>query len=202
MLFGFVLLNDWSARDIQAWEYQPLGPFQAKSFATSISPWIVTRDALEPFRVPTPAPEKPLLPYLRDSAPHSFLIELEARLTPADGEDVVLCRTNYRHMYYSFAQQLAHHSVSGCAMCTGDLLGSGTISGPDAHSRGCLLELTWGGKEPLTLPGAIGRRTFLEDGDRITLTGWCQGDGYRIGFGDCTGKVLPAPHEPEWAEVP
>ncbi|MFG6582049.1 fumarylacetoacetase [Sulfitobacter sp. 1A12779] len=191
MIFGYVLLNDWSARDIQAWEYQPLGPFQAKAFATSISPWIVTRDALEPFRTPTPAREKDLLPYLRESKPGLYDIELSVMLQPEGGEAEEIARTNYREMYYSAAQQLTHHASSGCAMNAGDLLGSGTISGPEKSQRGSLLELSWGGKEPITLADGS-TRSFVEDGDTLTLTGHAQGDGFRVGFGACTGKVRPA----------
>ena len=191
MIFGYVLLNDWSARDIQAWEYQPLGPFQAKAFATSISPWIVTRDALEPFRTSTPAREKDLLPYLRESKPGLFDIDLSVMLQPEGGEAEEIARTNYREMYYSAAQQLTHHASSGCAMNAGDLLGSGTISGPEKSQRGSLLELSWGGKEPITLADGS-TRSFVEDGDTLTLTGHAQGDGFRVGFGACTGKVRPA----------
>ena len=192
MIFGYVIVNDWSARDIQAWEYQPLGPFQAKAFATSISPWIVSRAALEPFRVTTPDREKPLLPYLKENGPMLYNIDLEVGMQAA-GSDVetIISRTNYREMYYSSAQQLAHHSSSGCAMNCGDLLGSGTISGPDKSSLGSLLEISWGGKEPLTLDCGE-TRTFIEDGDRMTLRGHAQGDGYRIGFGECTAAILPA----------
>ena len=196
MIFGYVLLNDWSARDIQAWEYQPLGPFQAKAFATSISPWVVTKAALEPFRVATPPREQALLPYLAEPGPMLYDIQLEVALQPAGAAEAsTIARTNYREMYYSAAQQLAHHSSSGCKMNTGDLLGSGTISGPDKSAFGSLLELTWGGKEPLTLAGGE-TRSFIEDGDSLTLRGWAQGEGYRIGFGDCVGTVLPA-HEIE-----
>ncbi|MBO9428905.1 fumarylacetoacetase [Sulfitobacter sp. R18_1] len=191
MIFGYVLLNDWSARDIQAWEYQPLGPFQAKAFATSISPWIVTRDALEPFRTPTPAREKDLLPYLRESKPGLYDIDLSVMLQPEGGEAEEIARTNYREMYYSAAQQLTHHASSGCAMNAGDLLGSGTISGTEKSQRGSLLELSWGGKEPITLADGS-TRSFVEDGDTLTLTGHAQGDGFRVGFGSCTGKVRPA----------
>lgn len=190
MIFGYVLLNDWSARDIQAWEYQPLGPFQAKAFATSISPWIVTKAALEPFRTTTPERERPLLPYLQEPGPMLYDIELEVRMAPGGRNDTVIARTNYREMYYSSAQQLAHHASSGCAMNSGDLLGSGTVSGPTKDSRGSLLELSWGGKEPLDVAGQT--RTFIEDGDRLTLAGHAQGDGYRIGFGTCEGTILPA----------
>lgn len=189
-IFGYVLLNDWSARDIQVWEYQPLGPFQSKAFGTTISPWVVTREALEPFRHATPDRDVPLLPYLEEGSPNNFDIRLEVDLA-ADGEvATTICRTNYKHMYYSAAQQLTHHALSGCAMETGDLLGSGTISGDRSDSYGSLLELTWNGRDPIEIAG--GTRTFLEDGDRVTLRGWCEGD-YRIGFGECEGAVLPAP---------
>jgi fumarylacetoacetase len=194
MIFGYVLLNDWSARDIQAWEYQPLGPFQAKATATTISPWIVMKAALEPFRTATPAREKPLLPYLAEPRPLLYDIALEVGLTPDGGRETVISRTNYAEMYYSAAQQLAHHTTSGCAMNTGDLLGSGTISGPTRDSRGSLLELSWGGKEPIAVDG--GTRCFIEDGDTLTLRGHCRGDGYTIGFGDCSGKLLPALADP------
>ncbi len=191
MIFGYVLLNDWSARDIQAWEYQPLGPFQAKAFATSISPWIVTRAALEPFRTSTPSREKDLLPYLQEPEPMLYDIDLSVLIQPEGGAAEVIAQTNYKEMYYSSAQQLAHHASSGCAMNAGDLLGSGTISGPEKHQRGSLLELSWGGKEPLTLKDGS-QRSFLADGDTMTLTGHAQGDGYRVGFGTCEGTILPA----------
>ncbi len=194
MIFGYVLLNDWSARDIQAWEYQPLGPFQAKATATTISPWIVTRAALEPFRTPTPPREVPLLPHLQEPGPMLYDIALEVGLTPEGGAETVIVRTNYREMYYSAAQQLAHHTTSGCPMNAGDLLGSGTISGPTRDSRGSLLELSWGGKEPFAIAG--GSRSFIEDNDTLTLRGQAQGDGYRIGFGDCAGTVIPALADP------
>lgn len=190
-IFGYVILNDWSARDIQAWEYQPLGPFQAKATATTISPWIVTAAALEPFRVSTPEREKPLLPYLAEPAPMLYGIALEVGLTPENGTQSVISRTNYRETYYSSAQQLAHHTSSGCPMRVGDLLGSGTISGAEKGARGSLLELSWGGKEPLMLEGGQ-TRSFIEDGDTLTLTGAAMGEGYRVGFGDCVGQVLPA----------
>ena len=191
MIFDYVLLNDWTARDIQIWEYQPLGPFQSKAFGSSISPWVVTREALEPYRTQTPERIKPLLPYLRESTPNNFDIRLEVSLTPQGRAASVISRTNYHHMYYSAAQQLVHHASSGCAMCTGDLLGSGTISGPTNDSFGSLLELTWNGRDPLTVDG--GTRTFIEDYDTLTLAGVCEGQGYRVGFGDCIGQVLPAP---------
>jgi fumarylacetoacetase len=191
MIFGYVLLNDWSARDIQTWEYQPLGPFQAKATATTISPWVVTREALEPFRVETPTRVKPLLPYLHEHAPCNFDIEMAIELETESGQQQQLSKTNYKHMYFSCAQQLAHHASSGCAMCTGDLLGSGTISGPDRGSCGSLLEITWGGKEPVTLPDGA-TRTFVEDNDTVTLTAHAQGEGYRVGFGSCAGTIRPA----------
>ena len=190
MIFGYVLLNDWSARDIQAWEYQPLGPFQAKATATTISPWIVMRAALDPFRTANPARDVPLLPYLNEPGPMLYDITLEVGLTPLGGAQTIISRTNSAEMYYSAPQQLAHHTTSGCAMTVGDLLGSGTISGPAKDSRGSLLELSWGGKEPISIVG--GTRSFVEDHDTITLRGTCMGDGYIIGFGDCTGTLLPA----------
>ena len=194
MIFGYVLLNDWSARDIQAWEYQPLGPFQAKATATTISPWIVMKAALEPFRTSTPAREKPLLPYLNEPKPMLYDIALEVGLTPEGGTETVIAQTNYAEMYYSAPQQLAHHTTSGCAMNVGDLLGSGTISGPTKDSRGSLLELSWGGKEPFPVAG--GSRSFIQDNDTLTLRGRCKGDGYTIGFGACSGKVIPALADP------
>ncbi|MBI1219827.1 MAG: fumarylacetoacetase [Rhodobacteraceae bacterium] len=198
MIFGYVLLNDWSARDIQAWEYQPLGPFQAKATATTISPWIVTAAALAPFRTAPPPREVPLLPYLREPGPMLYDIALEVGLTPIGGPETVISRTNVRELYYSPAQQLCHHTTSGCPMNVGDLLGSGTISGATKDSRGSLLELSWGGKEPITL--ATGEtRSFLEDGDTLTLRGHAQGAGYRIGFGACAGRILPAAAVPDWA---
>lgn len=191
MIFGYVLLNDWSARDIQAWEYQPLGPFQAKAFATSISPWIVTRAALEPFRTSTPEREFDLLPYLQEPKPMLYDIDLSVTIQPNGGQEKTICETNYNEMYYSAPQQLAHHASSGCAMTPGDLLGSGTISGAEKHQRGSLLELSWGGKEPLDI-GDGQTRSFIEDGDTLTLHGAARGDGYKIGFGSCTGTIKPA----------
>ncbi|WP_341864223.1 fumarylacetoacetase [Gymnodinialimonas sp. 57CJ19] len=191
MIFGYVLLNDWSARDLQAWEYQPLGPFQAKAFATTISPWVVTKAALHAFRCDTPEREKELLPHIKDTGPMLYDIDLSVTMTAPGGAPTVICETNYNTLYYSAAQQLAHHASSGCAMRTGDLLGSGTISGPEKGMFGSLLEMTWGGKETLTLEGGE-TRTFIEDGDTLALHGHAQGNGYRIGFGPCTGTVLPA----------
>ena len=192
MIFGFVLLNDWSARDIQQWEYVPLGPFQAKAFATSISPWVVTREALEPFRLQGPEQNPAPLPYLRQMRPNNYDLELDVALRAGamnDAQDI--CRTNFKYMYWSSVQQLMHHASSGCAMNVGDLLGSGTISGPDKHQRGSLLEISWNGAEPVELPGGI-KRSFLEDGDSLVMRGHCQGDGYRVGFGEVEGTILPA----------
>ncbi|MCG6903029.1 MAG: fumarylacetoacetase [Rhodobacter sp.] len=192
MIFGYVLLNDWSARDIQAWEYQPLGPFQSKATATSISPWIVTRAALDPFRTSTPPREVPLLPHLHEPGPMLYDIPLEVSLQPRGAAKAsVIAKTNYAEMYYSAAQQLAHHTTAGSPMNVGDLLGSGTISGAGRHERGSLLELSWGGKEPFTLDTGE-TRSFVEDGDTLTLRGAAQGDGYRVGFGECSGTVIAA----------
>jgi len=196
LIFGMVLLNDWSARDIQQWEYVPLGPFNAKSFATSISPWIVTMDALEPFRVPGPAQDPQPLPYLRQHGEHSFDIALSVELQPQDAHEAsTICRTNYRAMYWSMAQQLAHHTVSGCNVAVGDLMASGTISGSTPDSFGSLLELAWNGQRPLTLADGKTQRSFLEDGDRVTLRGWCQASTYRMGFGAVQGRVLAVNHQ-------
>ena len=195
MIFGYVLLNDWSARDIQAWEYQPLGPFQAKATATSISPWIIMKDALEPFRVATPDREFELLPHLKDTGPMLYDIDLEVQLVVEGGTAETIATTNYREMYYSAAQQLAHHSTSGCPMRAGDLLGSGTISGPERQNRGSMLELSWGGKEPLMLTDGE-ERTFLQDGDTVVLSGAARADDYKIGFGTCAGTLLPALENP------
>src|SRR6516165_3531879 len=192
MIFGFVLLNDWSARDIQQWEYVPLGPFQAKAFATSISPWIVTREALEPFRVQGPEQHPAPLPYLRQARSNNYDLELDVGLRAAGmNEAQTICRTNFKYMYWSSVQQLVHHASSGCAMNVGDLLGSGTISGPEKNQRGSLLEISWNGTEPLELRGGI-TRSFLEDGDSLAIRGWCQGDGYRVGFGEVEGTILAA----------
>ena len=191
MIFGYVLLNDWSARDIQAWEYQPLGPFQAKAFATSISPWIVTKDALEPFRTSTPKREKELLPHLVEPGPMLYDIDLTVTMAPKGKAATTIARTNYNQMYYSAPQQLAHHASSGCAMTVGDLIGTGTISGSERSAYGSLLELTWGGKTPIKLDTGDSR-SFIEDGDTMTLSGAAKGDGYQIGFGTCNGTILPA----------
>lgn len=191
-LFGLVLVNDWSARDIQKWEYQPLGPFLSKSFATSVSPWIVTLDALEPFRVAGPAQDPVPLPYLRSPGDWTFDIHLEVLLQGgAMDRPIRIAASNARHLYWNICQQLAHHTINGCNLRPGDLLASGTISGADPGSFGSLLELTWRGSKPITLPGGE-TRTFLQDGDTVTLTGWCQGDGYRVGLGEVAARILPA----------
>ncbi len=190
MIFGFVILNDWSARDIQQWEYVPLGPFQAKVFATSISPWVVTREALEPFRLHGPAQDPEPLPYLHQVQPNNYDMALEVGLRAAQMNAAAnISRTNFKYMYWSSVQQLVHHASSGCAMNVGDLLGSGTISGPGKDQRGSLLEISWNGTEPVDLPGGV-KRTFLEDGDLLVMRGWCQGDGYRVGFGEVEGTIL------------
>lgn len=194
MIFGYVMLNDWSARDIQAWEYQPLGPFQAKAAATTISPWIVTSLALDPFRISAPDRDVELLPYLKETNPSFYNINLEVFLSPAGTEEHLISRTNYNEIYYSAAQQLAHHTSSGCPMRVGDLLGSGTISGSDRNSRGSMLELSWGGKEPLNLGNET--RTFLQDGDTVIFRGGAKTSDYKVGFGECIGKVMPALENP------
>jgi fumarylacetoacetase len=192
-VFGLVLVNDWSARDIQRWEYRPLGPFLAKSFATSISPWIVPLAALEPFRVAGPAQFPAPLPYLQSQGDWAFDIQLEARLQSAQmikagHPPLTLTHTNFKHLYWNMAQQLAHHTSNGCNLRPGDLLASGTISGPEPGSYGSLLELTWSGERPINLPTGETRR-FLEDGDVLTITGLCQREGYRVGFGEVTATI-------------
>jgi len=201
-VFGLCLLNDWSARDIQAWEYQPLGPFLAKNFATTVSPWVVTLEALAPYRAPftRPAEDPQPLPYLDSPANRSggaLDIQLEValqtpRMRQAGQGAASICRTSYRHAYWTLAQLVAHHTVNGCNLQPGDLLGSGTLSGPTPQEAGALIELTAGGKQPLTLPGNE-QRVFLEDGDTVILRGWCERPGAaRIGLGECVGTVLPA----------
>lgn len=194
MIFGYVLLNDWSARDFQAWESLPLGPFQSKATATTISPWIVMSAALRDFRVATPARATALLPYLQETTPALPDIALEVSLTPEGGSETVISRTRSSELGYSPAQQLAHHTSSGCPMSVGDLLGSGTISGSEKASYGSLLELSWGGKEPVAIAG--GSRRFVEDNDSVTLRGAALGQGFKIGFGACEGKLLPALPDP------
>jgi len=192
-MFGLVLMNDWSARDIQTWEYVPLGPFTAKNFSTTISPWVVTLEALEPFRTKSTVQSDPVpLPYLRDESPASYDIQLEVTLQSTEmNKPFSISRSNAQYLYWTMKQQLVHHAVTGCNMCPGDLLGSGTISGPTPEKYGSLLEICWKGTKPLTLPSGE-QRKFLADGDTLNLTGYCQGEGYRIGFGNCIGTVLPA----------
>lgn len=191
-IFGFVLVNDWSARDIQKWEYVPLGPFLGKSFATSISPWIVTLEAVEPFRVPGPPQDPEPLPYLQSAGHWSYDIQLEVGIKPP-GIDTPhsICRSNFRHMYWNVCQQLAHHTSNGCNLRPGDLLASGTISGPTPDSYGSMLELTWRGENPIQMPDGSERK-FILDEDEVVMTGYAQGDGYRVGFGEVAAKVLPA----------
>ena len=191
-IFGMVLMNDWSARDIQKWEYVPLGPFLAKNLGTTISPWVVPMEALQPFIVSNMEQDPAPLPYLRHEDNYNFDINLEVALKgeglPAP---VTVCKSNFKYMYWTMKQQLAHHTVTGCNARPGDLLASGTISGEEKDSFGSLLELTWRGSNPLDLGNGVTRK-FLQDGDEVIMTGFCEGKGYRIGFGECTGKILPA----------
>jgi fumarylacetoacetase len=192
-IFGLELVNDWSARDIQRWEYQPLGPFLGKSFATSISPWVVTVDALEPYRIPAPRQDPPPLPHLRLEDDSAYDIHLEVALSTAGiDEPITVSRTNFRYLYWTIAQQLAHATSNGATVDPGDLFASGTISGPSPSSYGSLIELTWRGERPIQLPDGSAR-TFLEDGDTVVMRGWCEAPGRpRIGFGELRGTVLPA----------
>ncbi|KAI9279602.1 fumarylacetoacetase [Sporodiniella umbellata] len=192
-LFGLVLVNDWSARDIQAWEYVPLGPFLGKSFGTTISPWIVTIDALEPFLVDGPDQSEPeILPYLKEQQPSAFDVKLKVDIKPSGSSKFeTVTVSNLKHMYWSITQQLAHHTVNGCNMRPGDMGATGTISGPEKGSYGSLLEITWSGKDKIAFENGV-ERTFLEDGDQVKITGVCENSEYRIGFGECSGKVLPA----------
>ncbi len=190
-IFGLVLFNDWSARDIQKWEYQPLGPFLGKNFGSTISPWIVTLEALEPFRMPTPPQDPAPLPYLRSERDGSFDIHLEVDLATPGGTTMTVCRSNFGYMYWTMSQQLAHHTVNGCNVEVGDLCASGTLSGPGPESYGSMLELTWNGRRPLQLPdGSL--RTFIEDGDMVTLRGWAERGAVRVGFGQASATILPA----------
>jgi len=190
-IFGLVLFNDWSARDIQAWEYVPLGPFLGKSFASTISPWIVTLDALEPYRIDGPVQDPQPLPYLQQNGAKNFDIKLQAAILPEGGTENIVCNSNFKYMYWSMAQQLTHHTVNGCNVRSGDMMGSGTISGPTKDSYGSMLELTWRGQNPLKLNDGTERK-FINDGDTIVMRAYCEKNGFRIGFGDCRGKVLPA----------
>ena len=192
-IFGMVLLNDWSARDLQQWEYVPLGPFNAKTFASSISPWIVSMEALEPFKTNSPVQEPQPLAYLReDHSSNSYDIHLSVEIQ-AEGSELadVISQTNFKYMYWSMAQQLTHHTIAGCNLQVGDLMGSGTISGSAPESYGSLLEITWNNTKPLTLSNGE-QRSFIQDGDTLTMKGYCEKDSLRIGFGEVSGKVLPA----------
>jgi fumarylacetoacetase len=192
-VFGMVLVNDWSARDIQRWEYQPLGPFLSKSFATTISPYVVTMDALEPFRIAGPEQAPAVLPYLQCAKPWHYDIDLTIDLkTEKMSKPQTVCRSNYKYMYWSLAQQLAHQCVNGTNVQVGDLYASGTISGDTPDSYGSMLELSWRGEKPVVMDETGEERKFLHDGDEVTLTGCCYGDGYRIGFGECSGVIMPA----------
>jgi len=190
-IFGFVLFNDWSARDIQVWEYVPLGPFLAKNFASSISPWIVTLDALDAFRTEGPKQDPPVLPYLEFEGQHNFDINLEVAIRPDGADEKVVCRSNFRHMYWNVCQQLAHHTVNGCNIQVGDMYASGTISGPTPDSYGSMLELAWKGTKPVEMSDGSTRK-FIEDGDEVIMRGYAQKEGIRIGFGEVRTKVLPA----------
>lgn len=190
-IFGMVLFNDWSARDIQKWEYVPLGPFLAKNFASSISPWIVTMDALEPFRVDSPTQDPEPFPYLQQSGKHGFDIHLEVAIQPEDDEATSVTKSNFKYMYWTMSQQLAHHTVNGCVVNSGDMMGSGTISGPTPDSYGSMLELSWQGTKPVSLKNGQTRK-FIEDNDTVILTGYCEKNGVHIGFGEVSTKLLPA----------
>lgn len=190
-IFGFVLFNDWSARDIQTWEYVPLGPFLAKNFGSTVSPWIVTLDALEPFRVKGPDQFPNVLPYLFTEGEKNFDIRLEVLIEPERSQPTTVCRSNFKYMYWNVNQQLAHHTVNGCNIQVGDMYASGTISGPSPGSYGSMLELTWNGQKPLSMPDGSERK-FIEDGDTVIMKGYAEKDGVRIGFGECKGKILPA----------
>lgn len=190
-IFGLVLLNDWSARDIQAWEYVPLGPFLGKNFASTISPWIVTLDALNSFKVEGPKQDPKPLPYLQHHGKKNYDIHLQAIIKPEGGKENVVANSNFKYMYWSMAQQLAHHTVNGCNVRSGDLMGSGTISGPTKDSYGSMLELSWRGQNPIKLSDGSTRK-FINDGDTVILKAYCENESVRIGFGECSGKVLPA----------
>jgi fumarylacetoacetase len=189
-IFGMVLLNDWSARDIQKWEYVPLGPFLAKNFASSISPWIVTMDALEPFRTKGPKQDPTPLPYLQQKGKYAFEIQLEVSIQPENAPATVVSESNFKYMYWSMSQQLAHHTSNGCRVNSGDMMGSGTISGPTPSSYGSMLELTWGGKNPIQLADGSDRK-FINDNDTVIMKGYCENQEVRIGFGEVSSKLLP-----------
>lgn len=190
-IFGMVIFNDWSARDIQSWEYVPLGPFLGKNFGSSISPWVVTLEALEPFRTASPKQEPDVLDYLKFDGDKNYDINLEVYIQPHKGTEVLVSQSNYKYMYWNMAQQLAHHTVNGCNVEVGDMYASGTISGSEQNSFGSMLELTWRGQNPLKMNDGQERK-FIEDNDLVTMKGWAEKDGKRVGFGEVTGKILPA----------
>lgn len=190
-IFGMVLFNDWSARDIQKWEYVPLGPFLAKNFASSIAAWIVTLDALEPFKVPGPNQKPEVLPYLKYDGDGHYDINLEVGLTPEGGDETIISRSNYKYMYWNMKQQLAHHTVNGCNIRPGDMMASGTISGNQPDAYGSMLELTWRGTKPLKLSDGSERK-FIADNDTVAMRGHASKNGVRIGFGEVRSKILPA----------
>lgn len=187
-IFGVMLFNDWSARDIQRWEYVPLGPFLAKNFASTVSPWIVTLEALEPFRVNGPVQETEVLPYLQYTGAKSYDIHLSVALSNDKNTKKTISESNFKYMYWNMCQQLAHHTVNGCNVRVGDLLASGTISGPTPDSLGSMLEITWNGTKPVVMPDNTDR-TFIEDGDTVSMKGWCENENIRIGFGPCMGTI-------------
>lgn len=189
-IFGMVIMNDWSTRDIQKWESAPLGPFLSKNFATSISPWIITMDALEPFRTKGPLQDPAPFPYLQLTGKHNYDINLEVSLIPENGQENIISKTNAKFNYWSMIQQLVHHTSNGCRVNSGDMMGSGTISGPNVGSLGSMIEITWGGNNPITLQDGTERK-FLNDGDTLTIKGFCKKNSLRIGFGEVTGKLLP-----------
>jgi len=190
-IFGMVLFNDLSARDIQKWEYVPLGPFLAKNFGSVISPWIITMDALEPFRVPGPTQEPEVLPYLQFEGDHNFDVQLDVLIQPENQPEHLVCHSNYRYMYWNLVQQLAHQTVNGCNINVGDMYGSGTISGPAPDSFGSMLEIAWKGTRPVKMPDGTERK-FIHDNDTIIMRGYCRKDNLRIGFGEVVTKILPA----------
>ncbi|PRX57673.1 fumarylacetoacetase [Flagellimonas meridianipacifica] len=189
-IFGLVLFNDWSARDIQKWEYVPLGPFLAKNFASSISPWIVTLEALEPFRVSGPKQEPKVLSYLEYEGDKNYEVNLEVGITPENSEETIICKSNFKYMYWNMAQQLAHHTVNGCNINVGDMMASGTISGKSEDSYGSMLELAWMGTKPLKMKDGSERK-FINDGDTVNMRGYAQKGDIRVGFGEVSSKVLP-----------
>ncbi len=193
-IFGMVIFNDWSARDIQAWEYVPLGPFLGKNFASSISPWVVTMEALAPFKVESPKPDLPIFPYLQFEGKKSYDIQLQVFIQPKGSKENLVCTSNHKYLYWNMSQQLAHHTVNGCNIEVGDMYASGTISGPEKENFGSMLELSWAGQQPLTLEDG-NTRTFLEDGDTVIMRAFSENDEVKVGFGEVRSKILPATHK-------